>query len=81
MRTLKDKLNHPNPQRREKVEVRVAQLIGRGDDQAGAATSRKLTQVRLAKALGITQNRVSHLEKRADLLRSTCVTMRRTLYC
>jgi hypothetical protein len=27
MRTLKDKLNHPNPQRREKVEVRVAQLI------------------------------------------------------
>jgi hypothetical protein len=39
MRTLKDKLNHLNPQRREKVEVRAAQTDRRGDDQTGVATS------------------------------------------
>jgi transcriptional regulator with XRE-family HTH domain len=33
--------------------------------------ARKLTQVRLAKALGITQDSVSRLEKRSDLLLST----------
>ncbi len=33
--------------------------------------ARKLTQVRLAKTLGITQDGVSRLEKRSDLLLST----------
>jgi transcriptional regulator with XRE-family HTH domain len=33
--------------------------------------ARKLTQVRMAKALGITQDSVSRLEKRSDLLLST----------
>jgi len=33
--------------------------------------ARKLTQVRMAKALGITQDDVSRLEKRSDLLLST----------
>jgi transcriptional regulator with XRE-family HTH domain len=33
--------------------------------------ARKLTQVRLAKALGISQDGVSRLEKRSDLLLST----------
>jgi transcriptional regulator with XRE-family HTH domain len=33
--------------------------------------ARKLTEVRLAKALGITQDGVSRLEKRTDLLLST----------
>jgi transcriptional regulator with XRE-family HTH domain len=34
-------------------------------------TARKLTQARTAKALGITQDSVSRLEKRSDLLLST----------
>jgi transcriptional regulator with XRE-family HTH domain len=33
--------------------------------------ARKLTRVRMAKALGITQDGVSRLEKRSDLLLST----------
>ena len=33
--------------------------------------ARKLTQVRIARALGITQDGVSRLEKRSDLLLST----------
>ena len=33
--------------------------------------ARRLTQLRLAKALGITQHGVSRLEKRTDLLLST----------
>ena len=33
--------------------------------------ARKLTQVRMAKKLGITQDSVSRLEKRSDLLLST----------
>jgi len=33
--------------------------------------TRKLTQVRMAKALGITQDSVSRLEKRSDVLLST----------
>ena len=33
--------------------------------------ARKLTQVRMAKALGISQDSVSRLEKRSDLLLST----------
>jgi transcriptional regulator with XRE-family HTH domain len=71
MRTLKDKLNNLDPQRREKVEARAAQLIGEEMTRRELRRARKLTQVRLAKALGITQDGVSRLEKRTDLLLST----------
>ncbi len=71
MRTLKDKLNNLNPQRREKVEARAAQLIAEEMTRRELRRARKLTQVRLAKALGITQDGVSRLEKRTDLLLST----------
>ena len=71
MRTLKDKLNDLNPKRREKVEARAAQLIAEEMTRRELRRARKLTQVRLAKALGITQDGVSRLEKRTDLLLST----------
>jgi DNA-binding XRE family transcriptional regulator len=71
MRTLKDKLNKLNSQRRKKVEARAAQLIAEEITRRELRQARKLTQVRLAKALGITQDGVSRLEKRADLLLST----------
>ena len=71
MRTLKDKLNNLNPQRREKVEARAAQLIAEEMTRRELRRARKLTQVHLAKALGITQDGVSRLEKRTDLLLST----------
>jgi DNA-binding XRE family transcriptional regulator len=71
MRTLKDKLNKLNSQRRKKVEARAAQLIAEEITRRELRQARKLTQVRLAKALDITQDGVSRLEKRADLLLST----------
>ena len=71
MRMLKEKLNQLNPQRREKVEARAAQLIAEEMTRRELRRARKLTQVRLAKALGITQDGVSRLEKRTDLLLST----------
>ncbi len=57
--------------RRKKIETRVAALIGEEMTLQELRRARKLTQVRLAKALGISQDGVSRLEKRSDLLLST----------
>jgi DNA-binding XRE family transcriptional regulator len=60
-----------SPARRKKVESRAAQLIAEEMTLRELRHARKLTQVRVAKALGITQDSVSRLEKRSDLLLST----------
>jgi DNA-binding XRE family transcriptional regulator len=60
-----------NPAQRKKVEARAAQLIAEEMTLRELRHARKLTQVRMAKALGITQDSVSRLEKRSDLLFST----------
>ena len=60
-----------NPTQRKKVEARAAQLIAEEMTLRELRHARKLTQVRMAKALGITQDSVSRLEKRSDLLLST----------
>src|SRR5258706_3022773 len=60
-----------SPARRKKVEARAAQLIAEEMTLRELRHARKLTQVRMAKVLGITQDRVSRLEKRSDLLLST----------
>src|SRR5260370_38083248 len=60
-----------SPARRQKVEARAAQLIGEEMTLQELRRARKLTQVRIAKALGIGQDGVSKLEKRADLMIST----------
>jgi transcriptional regulator with XRE-family HTH domain len=57
--------------RRKKVEARSAQLIAEEMTLRELRHARKLTQVRIAKTLGITQDSVSRLEKRSDLLLST----------
>jgi DNA-binding XRE family transcriptional regulator len=57
--------------RRKKIETRAAQLIAEEMTMRELRQARKLTQVRMAKALGITQDGVSRLEKRSDLLLST----------
>lgn len=60
-----------SPARRKKVEARAAELIAEEMTLRELRKARKLTQVRIAKKLGITQDSVSRLEQRSDLLLST----------
>src|ERR1700732_1010156 len=69
--TLKDKMKKLSPTQRKKVEARAAQLIAEEMTLRELRHARKLTQVRMARKLGITQDSVSRLEKRSDLLLST----------
>jgi len=59
------------PAERKRVEGRAAELIAGEMSLRDLRKARRLTQTRVAKALGITQDSVSRLEKRSDLLLST----------
>lgn len=60
-----------SPAECKKVEDRAAEIIAEEMSLRDLRKARKLTQARVAKALGITQDSVSRLEKRSDLLLST----------
>jgi len=60
-----------SPRERKKVEDRAAELIAEEMSLRDLRKARKLTQARVAKTLGITQDSVSRLEQRSDLLLST----------
>ncbi len=66
-----DKIRKLSSAQRKKVEARAVQLIAQEMTLRELRKARKLTQVRMAKALGVTQDSVSRLEKRSDLLLST----------
>src|SRR5258708_23770652 len=66
-----DKIKKLSPAQRKKVEARAAEIIAEEMTLRELRHARKLTQVRMAKKLGITQDSVSRLEKRSDLLLST----------
>src|SRR5271163_1539444 len=68
---VNDKLKKMSPAQRKKVESRAAELIVEEMSLRDLRRARKLTQVRMAKALGINQDSVSRLEQRSDLLLST----------
>src|SRR6266403_4866909 len=68
---VNDKMRKLSPARRKRVEARAAELIAEEMTLRELRRARKLTQVRMAKKLGITQDSVSRLEKRSDLLLST----------
>ena len=57
--------------RRKKVEARAHDLFGQEMTRQQLRRLRNRTQVEVAEALGITQDSVSRLEQRADLLLST----------
>lgn len=57
--------------RRKQVNARAAELIAEELTLRELRHARQLTQARLAKKLGITQDSVSRLEQRSDLLLST----------
>ena len=68
---VNDKIRKLSPAQRRKVEARAAELTAEEMTLRELRRARKLTQVRIARALGITQDSVSRLEKRSDLLLST----------
>src|SRR5881392_1051424 len=68
---IHDKVGKLNSIQRKKVEARATEIIAEEMSLRDLRKARKLTQARLAKVLGITQDSVSRLEKRSDLLLST----------
>ena len=66
-----DKIKKRSPAQRKKVEVRAAELLAEEMTLRDLRKARELTQARVAEELGITQDGVSRLEKRSDLLLST----------
>lgn len=71
MKTLDQKIKSLSRARRKKVATRAASLVAEEMTLQELRQARKLTQVQMAKALGISQDGVSRLEKRSDLLLST----------
>ena len=68
---VEDKIKKLSASRRKKVEARAAALIAEEMTLRDLRKARALTQARMAEELGITQDGVSRLEKRSDLLLST----------
>ena len=68
---VEDKIKGLSAARRKRVESRAGDLLAEEMTLRDLRKARKLTQVRLAKQLKITQDSVSRLEKRSDLLLST----------
>jgi transcriptional regulator with XRE-family HTH domain len=68
---VNDKIRQLRAAQRKKVEARAAELLAEEMTLRELRKARKLTQVRIAKALRINQDSVSRLEKRSDLLLST----------
>jgi DNA-binding XRE family transcriptional regulator len=60
-----------SPARRKRVKARAAHLVAEEMTLQELRRARKITQVRMARKLGIGQDGVSKLEKRADLMIST----------
>ena len=68
---VEDKIAALDPVRRRKVEERAAELIAEEMTLRDLRKARQLTQVSVARQLGISQDGVSRLEQRSDLLLST----------
>lgn len=68
---VNEKIRKLGPAQRKKGEARAAELIAEEMTLRELRRARKLTQVRMAKALGISQDSVSRLENRSDFLLST----------
>jgi DNA-binding XRE family transcriptional regulator len=70
-RNVNDIIKQLSSAQRKKVEARTAQLIAEEMTLRELRRARKLSQERVAKELGIGQEGVSKIEKRADLMIST----------
>lgn len=68
---VNEKIKKLSAAQRKKVEARSAALLAEEMTLRDLRKARELTQARVAEQLGITQDGVSRLEKRSDLLLST----------
>ena len=68
---VEEKIALLDPDRRRKVEDRAAELIAEEMSLRQLRKARQLTQAHVALQLGISQEGVSRLEQRSDLLLST----------
>ena len=68
---LEDKIKSFPRERREKIDALAAELIAEEMTLRELRKALELTQVRVAEELGISQDSVSRLEKRSDVLLST----------
>lgn len=68
---LSDVMAKLPPARRAKIEARTQELIAENMTLQDIRKAKKLTQESMAEILGIRQDSVSRMEKRADLLLST----------
>ena len=68
---LRDKMKSVGSKRRKKIEARVMELVAEELALRELRKAHHRTQASMAKQLGITQDGVSRLEKRSDLLLST----------
>ncbi len=71
MKTLDQLLKELPPARRKKVEARTAELIAEELTLQELRKAHQKTQAHMAKTLGMTQDQVSRLEQRSDVLVST----------
>lgn len=69
--SLKQVMETFTPEQRERIEARTQKLIEEELTLRALRQARNLTQERVAELLGIEQENVSRLERRADLLLST----------
>ena len=74
--SLDEMLATLDPERRRAIEGRAADLIAEEMTLRELRKARKLTQASVARELGISQDAVSRLEQRSDVLLST---LRRTV--
>ena len=68
---VNDLIAELDPERRRKIEERAAELIAEEMTLRELRKARQLTQASVAAELGISQDGVSRLEQRSDLLLST----------
>jgi DNA-binding XRE family transcriptional regulator len=71
MKTLKEKLASLPSNRRRKIARRTRELIAEEMTMRELRKARNITQVAMARALGVKQEQVSRIEKRTDLHLST----------
>ena len=70
MKTLRDRMNELDPARRARVDARAANLHGRNQPQRVQGSPGR-SQARVSRSRKITQDGLSRIEKRSDLLLST----------